>query len=109
MEISNRHPTDRLADPREQIRRLEEAEEAESPDLPAPLSRRSLGTMPDDLYASPHSRPPQITLNTPSGNSGPMISASRSVDSGACSGGLTTIVLPAISGAPIFIVANKNG
>src|SRR5271156_6686861 len=32
--------------------------------------------------ASPQSLPPQITLNTPAGKRGPMISASRSVDSG---------------------------
>jgi hypothetical protein len=38
-----------------------------------------------------------------------MSSAMRSDDSGACSGDLTTTVLPAASGAPIFIAANMSG
>ncbi len=36
-------------------------------------------------------------------------SASRSVESDVCSDGFSTTVLPATSGAPIFIVAKRIG
>jgi hypothetical protein len=59
--------------------------------------------------ACPHSFPPASTLTTPGGNTPPISSAILSADKGACSGALTTIVLPAASGAPIFTAANISG
>ena len=53
--------------------------------------------------------PPGTTLNTPGGSRPSSNSASRSDESGACSGGLTTTVLPAASGAADLPAQNMNG
>ena len=39
----------------------------------------------------------------------PISSARRSAESGACSGGFITTVLPVATGAPIFPAQNMNG
>ena len=62
-----------------------------------------------DASAAPASRPPGTTLNTPGGKISPISSASRSDDSGACSGGFITTVLPVASGAPLLPAQNMNG
>ena len=61
------------------------------------------------VSAAPASRPPGTTLNTPGGRMPPISSASRSDDSGACSGGFITTVLPVATGAPILPAQNMNG
>ena len=57
----------------------------------------------------PASRPPGTTLKTPGGRRPPISSASRSAESGACSGGFITTVLPVATGAPILPAQNMNG
>ena len=52
---------------------------------------------------------PGTTFHTPGGRMPSISSASRSAESGACSGGLSTTVLPAASGAPDLPAANMNG
>ena len=49
------------------------------------------------------------TLNTPGGNSGPISSARRSADSGACSGGLMMTALPAARIAADLPAQNISG
>ena len=82
------------------------------------ITARPVGTLPISAIIAtsgwlaslcPASRPPGTTLNTPAGSSPPISSASRSEESGACSGGLTTTVLPAASGAADFPAQNMNG
>jgi hypothetical protein len=52
---------------------------------------------------------PLTTLNTPAGRISPAISASRTVERGVVSLGLSTIVLPAASAGAIFQMAIANG
>ncbi len=59
--------------------------------------------------ATPASRPPVTTLNTPGGNTPSHSSAMRSADSGVWSAGLTISVLPAASGAPHLPATNSSG
>src|SRR3984885_3957697 len=62
-----------------------------------------------EASAEPASLPPGTILNTPGGNMPSVSSARRSEDSGACSGGFITTVLPAARGAPAFPAQNMNG
>ncbi len=82
------------------------------------ITARPVGTLPISAIMAtsgwlasrcPASRPPGTTLNTPGGSRPPISSASRSEDSGACSGGLTMTVLPAASGAADFPAQNMKG
>src|SRR5712691_5882880 len=57
----------------------------------------------------PTSLPPGTRFHTPGGRMPSMSSARRSEDSGACSGGFTTIVLPAASGAADLPATNIKG
>ena len=84
----------------------------------ARITARPVGTLPISATmampgcaasAAPTSRPPGSTLNTPGGSSPPINSASRRADSGACSGGLTMMLLPAASGAAALPAQNMNG
>ena len=83
------------------------------------ITARPVGTLPISAIiatsgwrgerARPPRVPPGTTLNTPGGNTPSISSARRSEDSGACSGGLTTMVLPAASGAADLPAQNMNG
>jgi len=53
----------------------------------------------------PVSRSPQITLNTPGGRNSAAISASKSVEAGVVSDGLSTTVLPAAMAGANFQTA----
>ena len=84
----------------------------------ARITARPVGTLPTSATmatsvwpasAAPTSLPPGTTLNTPGGRMPSISSARRSEDSGACSGGLTTTVLPAASGAADLPMQNMNG
>ncbi len=57
----------------------------------------------------PTSPAPVTTFSTPSGRISLASSASRSVDSGVVSAGLSTIVLPVASAGPIFQIAIISG
>ena len=59
--------------------------------------------------ARPVSRSPHTTLNTPGGKNSWAISASRDVEAGVVSLGLSTTVLPAASAGPIFQIAIISG
>ncbi len=59
--------------------------------------------------ARPVSRSPHTTLKTPGGKNSCAISASRVVEAGVVSLGLSTIVLPAASAGAIFQIAMTNG
>ena len=82
------------------------------------ITARPVGTLPISATMAtsgwlestcPTSRPPGTTFHTPGGRMPSISSASRSAESGACSGGLSTTVLPAASGAPDLPAANMNG
>src|SRR6478735_1556051 len=75
------------------------------------ITARPVGTLPISATLAtsgwlastwPTSLPPGTRFHTPGGRMPSINSASRSEDSGACSGGLTTMVLPAASGAADF-------
>ena len=59
--------------------------------------------------ARPVSRSPQTTLSTPGGRNSCASSASRTVEAGVVSDGLSTTVLPAASAGPIFQTAIISG
>src|SRR5580693_10687339 len=61
------------------------------------------------VSAEPASRPPGTMLNTPGGSRPPISSASRSEESGACSGGFMITTLPVASGAPALPAQNIEG
>ena len=61
------------------------------------------------VSAEPASRPPGTMLNTPGGSRPPISSASRSEESGACSGGFMITTLPVASGAPALPAQNMKG
>ena len=82
------------------------------------MTARPVGTLPTratiatslwPASAAPTSLPPGTTLNTPGGRMPSINSASRSEESGDCSGGFTTTVLPAASGAADLPMQNMNG
>ena len=82
------------------------------------MTARPVGTLPISATiatsrwpasAAPASLPPGTTLNTPGGSTPSMSSASRSEESGACSGGFITTVLPAASGAADLPAQNMKG
>ncbi len=52
---------------------------------------------------------PVTTFTTPGGSVDASSRVASRVESGACSGGLTTTVFPATSGAASFSIANRNG
>ncbi|KAG1242664.1 hypothetical protein G6F68_016090 [Rhizopus microsporus] len=66
-------------------------------------------TRGSDANSAPTSFPPGITLNTPAGNRPSDSSASRSAETGACSGGLMISELPAASGAAALPAENMRG
>src|SRR5262245_60267572 len=82
------------------------------------ITARPVGTLPMSATLAtsgwlastwPTSFPPGTRFHTPGGRMPSINSASRSEDSGACSGGLTTTVLPAASGAADFPATNMKG
>ena len=82
------------------------------------ITARPVGTLPISATLAtsgwlastwPTSLPPGTKFQTPGGRIPSMSSARRSEESGACSGGLTTMVLPAASGAADFPAANMKG
>jgi hypothetical protein len=82
------------------------------------MTARPVGTLPMsaimatpgwDERAEPASRPPGTTLNTPGGSTPSISSASRSEESGACSGGFMMTVLPVASGAADLPAQNMKG
>ena len=82
------------------------------------ITARPVGTLPISATLAtsgwlastwPTSLPPGTTFHTPGGRMPSISSASRSEDSGACSGGLITMVLPAASGAADLPATNMNG
>ena len=84
----------------------------------ARITARPVGTLPIsatlatpgcEASVAPTSLPPGTTLNTPAGSTPSSSSASRSEESGACSGGLTMTLLPAASGAADFPAQNMKG
>ncbi len=62
-----------------------------------------------DTRARPVSRSPQTTLKTPGGKNSCAISASKDVEAGVVSLGLSTMVLPAARAGPIFQIAIISG
>jgi hypothetical protein len=84
----------------------------------ARITARPVGTLPTSATmatslwpasAAPHSLAPGSTLSTPGGRMPSISSISRSEERGDCSGGFTTTVLPAASGAADLPMQNMNG